>query len=185
VQGSVALLDLADELSVRKQWLFKIVKRLGIPLSTRREATRGGQKIATVVPADAERIRREVAAARHKDSGHAAPANDEVGYFYVVQLEPKHDPGRFKVGFTLDLDYRLAKHRTAAPFAEYRQTWPCHRTWERAATDCVAHGTDPVRSEVYRASSLDEVLRRADSFFAIMPRLERSSTVPASKPGAA
>ena len=29
MQGSVALLDLADELSVRKQWLFKIVKRLG------------------------------------------------------------------------------------------------------------------------------------------------------------
>ncbi len=185
MHSSVALLDLADELSVRKQWLFKIVKRLGISLSNRREATRGGQKIATVVPADAERIKREVAAARQKDSGRAAPTNDEVGYFYVVQLEPEHDPGRFKLGFTLDLDYRLAKHRTAAPFAEYKQTWPCHRTWERAAIDCVAHGADQVRSEVYRAASLDEVLRRADAFFAVMPRLRRSSNVAASSPGAA
>ncbi len=185
MHGSIALLDLADELSVRKQWLFKIVKRLGISLTARREAARGGQKVATVVPADAERIRREVAAARQRDSGRTPSTNDEVGYFYVVQLEPEHDPGRFKLGFTLDLDYRLAKHRTAAPFAEYKQTWPCHRTWERAAIDCVAHGADPVRSEVYRASSLDEVLRRADAFFAVMPRLERSSNVAASSPGAA
>jgi hypothetical protein len=40
---------------------------------------------------------------------------------------------RFKVGFTMDLDGRLQKHRCSAPFAAYVKQWPCLRAWERTA----------------------------------------------------
>ena len=41
----IAIIDLADELQVRKQRLFKLVSRLGIRPTQRREASRGNQNM--------------------------------------------------------------------------------------------------------------------------------------------
>jgi hypothetical protein len=61
----------------------------------------------------------------------------EDGVFYFLQLEPIHDPGRIKLGFTTDLDGRLRKHRCSAPFAQCLKTWPCRRIWERTVMDAI------------------------------------------------
>ena len=53
----VAILDLAEEIGVRQQWLFKVARRLSIRHIKRRESSRGNQLIATVTPAEAARIR--------------------------------------------------------------------------------------------------------------------------------
>jgi hypothetical protein len=53
--------------------------------------------------------------------GQAAPQAyvlDEASLFYLLQLEPEHDQGRSKVGFTTELEGRLRKHRCSAPFAK-------------------------------------------------------------------
>jgi len=94
----------------------------------------------------------------------------------LVQLEPQHDEGRFKVGFTTELEGRLRKHRTSALFARCEKGWPCRRAWERAAIDCVTNGCEQLHTEVFRAVSLADVVRRADEFFSIMPTVGRRTT---------
>ena len=177
-QDRVAIVDLADDLQVQKQWLFKIAKRLGIQSTGRREPERGGQRVATVTQEEAALIRQEVQDAGSRtrrrpnpgtESAKPQATGEESGFFYIVQLEPEQDPGRFKVGFTLALEARLRKHRTAAPFAHYIKTWSCRRTWERAAIDCVTAGCQRLHTEIFRAKSLPDVVRCGDEFFSLMP----------------
>ena len=173
----IAIVDLADDLQVRKQRIFKLLPRLGINPNQRREANRGNQNVATVSPGEAAAIRAEILKSSGSASGVSsgtvgASYSDDVGFFYVVQLEPEHDPGRFKVGFTMDLDGRLQKHRCAAPFARYLHSWPCRRVWERAAIDCVTEGCERLHTEVFRAKQSEELSGRAAKFFAMMPKLE-------------
>lgn len=177
-ENRVAIVDLADELQVRKQWLFKIAKRLGVQASSRRELDRGNQMVATVAPTDAEAIRQVVMASRRSAQCTVSSMNGttpievlggEEGFLYLVQLEPEQDRGRFKVGFTTDLDGRLRKHRCSAPFALYVKSWPCRRTWERAVIDCMTTGLEQLHTEVFRTASLEETVSRGDRFFSLMP----------------
>lgn len=169
---TVAVADLADELGVYKQSIFRIAKRLDVQTVKRREPTRGNQLIALVSEAGATAIRDAVAQGRRggvqsvSDVAEFAP---DEGWFYLIQLEPEHDSGRLKVGFTTDLDGRLRHHRCSAPFAVYRKTWPCRRTWERAAVDSMTTGLEQLHTEVFRGPCLDEVVERGDRFFSVMP----------------
>jgi len=95
----------------------------------------------------------------------------------VVQLEPTHDRGRFKVGFTTDIDGRLRHHRCSAPFAQCVRTWPCRRTWERAAIDCVTIGAEQLHTEVFRVDSIHVVIERTDEFFGVMPVIPEAPDV--------
>ena len=175
----IAIVDLADDLQVRKQRIFKVVRRIGIRPMQRREPSRGNQNVATVTANEASAIRAEIVKSADTpgaDSGIAlgGPAvyySDDVGFFYLVQLEPQHDPRRFKVGFTTDLEGRLRKHRCAAPFAQYLCSFPAKRVWERAAIDCVTNACEQLHTEVFRAESLEQVANRAQLFFSMMPSL--------------
>ncbi len=170
----IAIVDLADELQVRKQRIFKLLKRLGVSPTQRRDSERRGQNVAVVTAAEAADIRKELgrlASVASPDGATAPLFLDDVGFFYLIRLEPNHDPGRFKVGFTTELDGRIQKHRCSAPFAEYLKTWPCRRVWERAAIDCATDGCDKLHTEVFRSASLHEVASRADTFFSVMPSL--------------
>ena|SRR5437867_790008 len=169
---SIAVAELADELGTYKQTIFKIAKRLDIQPMKRREPTRGNQLIALLSEADATAIRDAFAQGRRsggQSTSDIAEFAPDEGWFYLIQLEPEHDPGRFKVGFTTDLDGRLRHHRCSAPFAVYRKNWPCRRTWERAGIDCMTTGLEQLHTEVFRGPSLDEVVERGDRFFSVMP----------------
>jgi hypothetical protein len=179
---TIALGELADELGIYKQTVFKIANRLGIQTVKRREPTRGNQLIAFVTETDAAAIRDKVTEGRRSTvqstSDNVEFAPDE-GWFYLIQLEPEHDPGRYKVGFTTDLDGRLRHHRCSAPFATYLNTWPCKRLWERAAIDCLTAGSEQLHTEVFRAASLQNVKETGDRFFTTMPLV---APVAASEP---
>jgi len=178
----IAIVDLADELQVRKQRIFKLLPRLGIRTSQRREPDRGNQNVAMVSLEEAAMIRREIAKSAEVADGDLPGGttlnlfSDDAGFFYLVQLEPDHDPGRFKVGFTTDLDGRLQKHRCSAPFAKYLKSWPCRRVWERAAIDCVTNGTEQLHTEVFRTGSMEDIAKKADAFFSLMPSLISASS---------
>jgi hypothetical protein len=169
----ISIGELADELQCRRQSLFKIVARLGIEPTKEKKADRGGQQVAMVTPEEAMNIRKEfllrMRGSDQPDAGEPFLVND--GVFYLIQLEPDHDPGRIKLGFTTDLDGRLQKHRCSAPFAKLLRTWPCRRVWERAAMDCIAAGIEQLHTEVFRAPSIEDVTKRANSFFEIMPKV--------------
>src|SRR5262249_43225910 len=162
----------ADDLQVRKQRLFKLLPRLGIIAAQRREPSRGNQLVATVTSDEAKRIRAAVdgaeATATKSLLGIAGPrAADDAGWFYLIQLEPSLDPGRFKLGFSVDLDGRLQKHRCAAPFASYLKHWPCRRGWEQAAMDCIANGSERLHTEVFRMDDMAGRMAIADQFFGL------------------
>jgi len=168
----VAVAELADELGTHRASVFKVVKRLGIQPVKRRDSERGGQRISLVTGTEASTIREAFATGRsagEEASGDGIVLAADEGWFYIIQLEPEHDPGRFKVGFTTDRDGRLRHHRCSAPFAQYTKQWPCRRTWEPAAIDCMTNGLEQLHTEVFRGSSLDDVLSRGDRFFAVMP----------------
>lgn len=168
----IAVSELADELGMHRNAILKSVRRLGIEPVMQRDAERGGQRVAMVTTVEATVIREAYATRRR--AGADASGDDEAfaaedGRFYLIQLEPEHDPGRFKVGFTTDLDGRLRHHRCSAPFAQYKKHWPCRRTWERAAIDCMTDGLERLHTEVFRGPSLDAVLARGERFFSLMP----------------
>lgn len=171
----ISIAELADELGAYRSTLFKIVKRLGIHPSKRRDSERRNQQIAFVSLSDAEAIRETFFASRRSPDEEMAGGTSltaDAGKFYLIQLEPEYDPGRFKVGFTTDLVGRLRHHRCSAPFAYYKKDWPCRRTWERAAIDCVTAGAEQLHTEVFRSKSLDDVLALAEGFFSVMPKLD-------------
>lgn len=175
----VPVIQLADELQVRKQTIFKIIRRLGIRHQRRRDPERGNQLVATLAAEEAALVRGELArsATSSTESGpDSISAEADAGFFYLIELEPEHDPGRFKVGFTIDLDERLRKHRCSAPFARYRRTWTCRRTWERAAMDCTTGGCERLHTEVFRTMNLGTVIARADRFFELMPTVDPGAT---------
>lgn len=111
----IAIVDLADDLQVRKQRIFKVLPRLDIRPTQRREPIRGNQNLATVSLSEASAIRAGIVKSSVTPGvgsgpplgGPATYYSDDVGFFYLIQLEPRHDPGRFKVGFTMDLEGRL------------------------------------------------------------------------------
>ncbi len=174
-ENGIAVVELADELQIRKQTIFKVLKRLGIHTVKRRESDRRGQMIAVISKAEAEAVRNDLRRMASAGGDVNGPSSDtryfgeDYGVFYVVQLEPAHDPGRLKVGFTTDIDGRLRHHRCSAPFAQCVKTWPCRRTWERAAIDCVTIGAEQLHTEVFRVDSIQVVTDRADKFFGVMP----------------
>jgi hypothetical protein len=173
----VSVIDAARELGRGKQTLFKIMKRLGITGSKRRDASKRNQVVLFISRTEFDRIRSELRAAKRPDEQVESDVEEngfysvEQGVFYLIQLEPTHDPRRFKVGFATDMTQRLRAIHCAAPFATVLKTWLCRRLWEKTAIDCVTANCEQVHTEVFRTDSVDEVAGRCDKFFAMMPVL--------------
>ena len=174
----VTIADVADELQAHRPTIFKIVRRLGIVTQKRRDEERGNQQVDTIASSDIDQVREALLIGRRAaatDPG-ALIGDGDIGFFYLVQLEPEHDSGRFKVGFTTDIEGRLTKHRCSAPFAVCTRNWPCRRTWERAAIDCVTSDCERLHTEVFRTADLASIVNRCEEFFSLMPKLSDAPT---------
>jgi hypothetical protein len=96
-----------------------------------------------------------------------------VGYFYVVQPVPDLEPRRVKLGYTTNVESRLASYRTISPHAQVLETWPCKTAWEAAAIDSVTREEcELLGGEVFRCEDVNRLIERADAFFELMPGLE-------------
>jgi hypothetical protein len=95
---------------------------------------------------------------------------NERGYFYAIQTMPDVMPNRIKLGFTNDLGWRLRSFRTVVPTAVLLKAWPCLKRWETIAIASVTQiGVRDSRCEVFDFPSLEDLVGRADAFFAAMP----------------
>jgi hypothetical protein len=173
----VSVADVARELGTHKQTIFKVMRRLGIGGTRRRDSSRGNQEVSYITRSECDRVRTELRA-RYTRSGAVDGALEENGFFsaelgvfYLIQLEPEHDPQRLKVGFAANMADRLRALRCSAPFANVLKTWPCRRLWEKTAIDCVCAGCEQVHTEVFRAASIEDIVARCDRFFGMMPAL--------------
>jgi hypothetical protein len=167
----ISVKDASAELGRNKQHVFKILKKLGIESVKSKGPDSHGQKIAYISQQNYQLLQ------EHLETPAAAEIGEELspsthGYFYLIQLEPDHDPGRFKVGFATSVDERLRSHRTAAPLCELVKAWPCKLLWEKTAIDAVTVGCERLYTEVFRTASLQQVETRCQSFFDLMPSLD-------------
>ena len=178
-----SIIDLAEELGMHKQTIFKVLSRLQIQPQKQRDPTKRNQIASFVTQADVAKITKECEEIARKGQRielgmspeDGGTFSSEIGVFYMIQLEPNHDPGRFKLGFTSDLAARLQKHRCSAPFAFVLKSWPCRRTWERAAIDCLTIGYEQLHTEVFRSTSIADVVIRGDGFFKVMPNISNEA----------
>jgi len=167
--GHVSLKALAAELGMDRSHARRYVLNLGITPTKRRTPESGGQLALTVSASEAALIRRT-----RDEQGFSAtqrPVENEIGYFYFIQLVPEFDPRRIKLGFADSVQSRLQQHRTSAPTAKLLKSWPCRRSWERTAIDAVAAaGGTLILNEVFEFLDLDASIQRADQFFSLLPK---------------
>lgn len=162
----VSLKQLATELGLDRSNTRKYVLKSGIRPHKRRTPDSGSQLTLALTLEEADRIR-----AKRREEGFLGASKavaKEVGYFYVIRLVPELDPRRVKLGFADDVAIRLAQHRTAAPTAVLVKYWPCKRSWEGTAIDCLAAGCRLILNEVYECEDVDRLLVRGDQFFGLL-----------------
>lgn len=171
----VSVLNLANQVGKRKQTIFKILGRLNIKITKQRNSASRGQSIAYITPEEAQRVLTELNARIKTNNTGESPdmvvLGAELGFFYLIALEPEHDPGRFKVGFAVALEERLRHLRCSAPLLKVVKHWPCKRLWEKTAIDAVTLGCEQLHTEVFRTNSMAYVSERCENFFALMPTI--------------
>ena len=174
----ISVIDLASQFGKRKQTVFKILRRLRIaPRKVRGPGRLRGQLVSCVTVQESHLVAAELRSAgpssRSGDESAVRPEAlpDEHGVFYLLMLEPVHDPGRFKVGFAVNLPERLRTLRCSAPFLDVVRTWPCKLLWEKTAIDCVTQECEQLHTEVFRTQSMEPVVQRCERFFNLMPKL--------------
>ncbi len=172
----ISVKDLSDRHGLNRPTVFKVINRLGIePEKTRGGSESRGQMISYITENEANQVLETIAAGKsssnQNDGAVTEAALYDVGVFYLIQLEPEHDPSRFKVGFASNLNERLRQHRCSAPFAEVLKTWPCRRLWEKTAIECVTDSCKQLHTEVFRAESIENVENKCEQFFELMPKL--------------
>ncbi len=175
--------DIAKELGVLSHSsITRVCERLGIEVIKRKVKTRGNQKVSHIRVSDVGRVREECERTKRSSSEEELDTNGQdesisgYGFFYVIQLEPELDPGRFKVGFGASVQERLRAHRTVAVNATVVKQWRCKEKWEYTAIDCVTVGCDKLSKEVFRTDSLSDVVARCDDFFEKMPTPDEESS---------
>ncbi len=154
----ISVRDVAAHHGRRKQTIFKILKRLGIDTTKQRSSSGKNQMVAYITQEEFRRLSNEVltiTTGNDSENGEAVRAEEtasaEEGFFYLVQLEPELDIGRFKVGFAANLSERLRHLRCSAPFASLVKSWPCRRLWEKTAIESVSIGCEaPTRKSFAR-----------------------------------
>ena len=170
----ISVTQVAEELGRRKQFIFKLVDRFAIEKTMQKSSLSRGQKIAYILKSGLEQIKNYLAisAEVYGSSSEVVFESSTAGVFYLIQLEPEHDPGRFKLGFASNLEERLRAHKTAAPYSIVVKTWPCKLLWEKTAIDSVTQGCEQIHTEVFRHCSMTEIEHRCDRFFELMPSPE-------------
>ena len=145
--------------------VHKTVKRLGLDIVKRVNPSCRGQQASHIAIQDykAHLERFDTVA------GTADLLEHSDAVFYIILTEPKLDPSRFKLGFSTDMAERLRHHKHSAPYSELVRTWPCKAHWEKTAVDCIADGCERLAPEIFRADNIQDIVDRADRFFALMP----------------
>jgi hypothetical protein len=80
-QERIAIVDLADDLQVRKQRIFKILLRLDIHPTQRREPNRRNQNVVTVSSSEAAAIRAEIVKSSDASATGSSPPPGSAAVF--------------------------------------------------------------------------------------------------------
>lgn len=167
--------EIATRLGVDPGTVRRLIERfgsqLGISVQKGRGKTSNAKWTHYLSREDADRL---VAFYESRHSAQDDEASEDsfqaFGFFYVIQLVPEAMPNRIKIGYTDNLEQRLADHQTAAPTARVIASWPCKRSWDYAAMDSITReGCKWVLNEVFEGDP-DGFVQRGNTFFSLMPQ---------------
>ena len=178
-ENLISVKEFSEMNGLLRQSVFKVIKRLGIePEKSRGGNENRGQTISYITEREARLILEDIGSNRNgafednsRDTLLPEATLYDIGVFYLLSLEPEHDPNRYKVGFANNVNDRLRQHRCSAPFATIVKTWPCRRLWEKTAIECVTACCEQLHTEVFRATNLSLVIEKCNRFFEQMPKL--------------
>jgi T5orf172 domain len=165
----IGLAEVANRLSVDVRTVRRLIAQESETLAI--EIQRGKGDKVLLSKDDSEKLIASYLARRGPQTGSLEETAkfDRFGYFYLIQLIPEALPKRIKIGFADNVERRLNEHRTAAPTAKVLKSWPCKRSWDYAAMDCITReGCSLVLNEVFEGD-VDGFVRRGEEFFALMP----------------
>jgi hypothetical protein len=168
VDDLISIADAAKVLQRHKHSLFKVINRLNINKVLIKSEESRGQRAAHISNKDFDILK------THLDGTSSSPVEQENdgssgGYFYIIQLEPEFDRQRLKLGFATSVDERIRKHKTTAPFSTVIGNWPCKLLWEKTVIDYLTENCEKVYTEVFRVEDVEEIVRKAEAFFEMMP----------------
>lgn len=176
-ENLISVKDIAKIHDKRSSSVHRLVKKLKFNVVKERTESSRGQRSSHITENDYEILKLHLDETRISTSSITSQTTPgSYGEFYLVLLEPILDSGRFKVGYTKNIDERMRSHLTAAPLAKVMKTWPCKLVWERTAIECISQGCEQLYTEVFRAENIDEVVERAEQFFSLMPQLTNNDT---------
>lgn len=183
----VSYKDMARRLGVDPGTVRRLIERygaqLGISVQKGRANTSNAKWTHYITREDADRLVSfyETLHTRPEEPSAEEPYQ-RSGYFYVIQLVPEALPNRVKIGYTDNLDNRLAEHQTAAPTARLLASWACKRSWDYAAMDSITReGCSWVLNEVFEGDP-DGFVQRGNAFFALMPSPDSERSLSAHSP---
>jgi hypothetical protein len=153
----VSVIDIANELGKRKQSIFKVLNRLNIERNFEKSEASRGQRIAYITLEDYRRVKAYyVDASSNAEVPITLVDSDTGALFYLIQLEPRYDPGRFKLGFATNIEERLRSHRTSAPFQNYSRLGPANYYGKKLLLNVPRK---PARGFIQRSSGLNQSVR--------------------------
>lgn len=177
----MSIKHLAEKLGMDRSHARRYVLKLGFKPEKRRTPDSGNQLTLTITAEEAEKILKHRTEQGFTEQGKAVES--EAGMFYVIQLVPELDPRRIKLGFTIGLNDRLVQHQTAAPTAKVLKSWPFKRSWEVTVMDCLSSvACRHILNEVFECDDLDNLVRRGDEFFRILPDPKRRAELSEHSP---
>lgn len=166
----ITLKQLTRELGLDKSNLRRYILKHGFSFIKIRTPESRSQLTLALSLEDAEAVRmlRESNGFGPKQQ----PVQNDVGYFYIIQLIPELNPLRVKLGLASDVESRLRAHRTSAPTAQLVKAWPCRKAWESTAIASITRvGCNLIANEVYECDDLRRLISYTDDFFRIMPKV--------------
>jgi len=180
----VTVAQIADRLGRDRSTVFRQIKRnsskLGVTFLEVVTPTSRGMKCAALPASEARRVIDFLTPHFFYDPAPLPDVPDDQphrdpafawGAFYVIAIVPDLKRERVKLGYSASTHTRLGEHRTSAPTAELVKEWPCKPTWELTARDFITReGCTRLGGENYDCDSLDDLIARADAFFAQAPR---------------
>lgn len=91
----ISVIDAAQKLGMRKQTLFKVIRRLGINRIRQKSSSHRGQAIAYITESDFELLASDQSLRTSTNNSKRIESSPQIdsGEFYLIQLEPDHDPG--------------------------------------------------------------------------------------------
>ena len=174
----VTLKELGNSIGMDSGNLRKYIKKfkneIGVTIKKTRSKATGNQMTDVLSSSDAKKVEKF-----RRDSGYGENVikheskTINSGYFYIVQLIPEVLAGRVKMGFSTDIYNRMLAYRSVCPKAKIVKKWPCKQVWERAAMDAITKiGSKKIGVEVYEFDDLDVVIKNANSFFDMLPKID-------------